>query len=142
MPSSSSSSLGCTVYASTQTAPQPNLPPFRYLPSRPHILHPTLHPPSPTTLKMSTTSNNNNNKNHNSKEFVADHKIEFHHVGQEVRPSLAGSGSSVSEEMVLSALAVVLDRSKYPLLIACNLVSYLAIRDSLSSLFLHSMFNV
>eukprot|EP00729_Bicosta_minor_P002456 gene2456-7772_t len=55
------------------------------------------------------------------KEFVADHKIEFHHVGQEVRPSLAGSGSSVSEEMVLSALAVVLDRSKYPLLIACNL---------------------
>ena len=56
-----------------------------------------------------------------SKEFVADHKIEFHHVGQEVRPSLAGSGSSVSEEMVLSALGVVLDRTKYPLLIACNL---------------------
>ena len=53
-----------------------------------------------------------------SKEFVADHKIKFHHVGQEVRPSLAGSGSSVSEEMVLSALGVVLDRSEYPLLIA------------------------
>eukprot|EP00039_Didymoeca_costata_P012308 m.176499 g.176499 ORF g.176499 m.176499 type:complete len:169 (+) comp15445_c0_seq9:375-881(+) len=53
-------------------------------------------------------------------EFLADHKINLCHFQHHTRQSVTGTGSSVPEEVVLSALNIILDRSKYPLLISCQ----------------------
>lgn len=57
---------------------------------------------------------------------MTDHEIEFVHLGRQIRMnSVVGSGSSVSEETVVSALAILINKANYPLLISCNLGRHL-----------------
>ena len=50
--------------------------------------------------------------------FVDDQEIEMHHLG------IAHSGNAwdpISEEVVLEALGLILDKRNYPLMVMCNL---------------------
>eukprot|EP00037_Helgoeca_nana_P005961 m.55446 g.55446 ORF g.55446 m.55446 type:complete len:169 (-) comp16878_c0_seq2:296-802(-) len=52
--------------------------------------------------------------------FIADHDLRFYHLEKQSRV-MPSTASTVSEEIVVTALKQILDTDNYPLLIACNL---------------------
>ncbi|KAM9998045.1 hypothetical protein ACTFIY_007684 [Dictyostelium cf. discoideum] len=63
-------------------------------------------------------SNNNNNNNNYSQNFVEDQDIELIHLGMDTHQN---PWNPISEEIVISALKIILNPDNYPLHIMCNL---------------------